>query len=269
MQSTWSNDTNQCEIAHPIVGGGGTGGTPTASFSVVTNGLTASFTDSSTDSGGSIGSWSWTFGDGGTSTAKSPSHTYAANGTYSVTETVKDSVSGKTSSATKSVSVSSGGGSSQLLGNPGFETGTASPWSMSSGVLCSNSSCSGEVAHNGSWFAWLDGYGTTHTDTVSQQVSIPSGKSSATLQFYLHIDTAETTTTSAYDKLTVQVLNSSGAVIATLGTFSNLNAASGYQVHSYNLSSYIGQTVTVKFTGTEDASLQTSFVLDDVTLTVQ
>jgi hypothetical protein len=58
-------------------------------------------------------------------------------------------------------------------------------------------------------------------------------------------------------------------VIATLGTFSNLNAASGYQVHSYNLSSYIGQTVTVKFTGTEDASLQTSFVLDDVTLTVQ
>jgi hypothetical protein len=58
-------------------------------------------------------------------------------------------------------------------------------------------------------------------------------------------------------------------VIATLANFSNLNAAAGYQVHSYNLSSYIGQTVTVKFTGTEDVSLQTSFVLDDVTLTVQ
>ena len=270
MQSTWSNDTNQCEIAHPVVSGGGSGGgTPTASFSVVTNGLAANFTDSSTDSGGTINSWSWTFGDGGTSTTQSPSHTYAASGTYSVTETVKDSVSGKTSSATKSVSVSSGGGSSQLLGNPGFETGAASPWSMTSGVLCSNTSCSGEVAHNGSWFAWLDGYGTTHTDTVSQKVSIPSGKTSATLQFYLHIDTAETTTTTAYDTLKVQLLNSSGAVIATVASFSNLNAASGYQVHSYNLSSYIGQTVTVKFTGSEDASLQTSFVLDDVTLTVQ
>jgi serine protease len=269
MQSTWSNDTNQCEIAHPIVsGGGGGGGTPTANFSVVTSGLTASFTDSSTDSGGTINSWSWTFGDGGTSTAQSPSHTYAASGTYSVTETVKDSVSGKTSSATKSVSVSSGG-SSQLLGNPGFESGSASPWSMSAGVLCSNSSCPGEVAHSGSWFAWLDGYGTTHTDTVSQKVSIPAGKSSATLQFYLHIDTDETTTTTAYDKLKVQLLNSSGTVIATLANFSNLNAAAGYQVHSYNLSSYIGQTVTVKFTGTEDVSLQTSFVLDDITLTVQ
>ena len=269
MQSTWSNDTNQCEIAHPIVsGGGGGGGTPTANFSVVTSGLTASFTDSSTDSGGTINSWSWTFGDGGTSAAQNPSHTYAASGTYSVTETVKDSVSGKTSSATKSVSVSSGG-SSQLLGNPGFESGSASPWSMTAGVLCSNSSCSGEVAHSGSWFAWLDGYGTTHTDTVSQKVSIPAGKSSATLQFYLHIDTDETTTTTAYDNLKVQLLNSSGTVIATLAHFSNLNAASGYQVHSYNLSSYIGQTVTVKFTGTEDVSLQTSFVLDDVTLTVQ
>ncbi|GLQ86675.1 PKD domain-containing protein [Dyella flagellata] len=270
MQSTWSNDTNQCEIAHPIVSGGGSGGgTPTASFSVVTNGLAANFTDSSTDSGGSINSWSWTFGDGGTSTSQSPSHTYAASGTYSVTETVKDSVSGKTSSATKSVSVSSGGGSQQLLGNTGFESGAASPWSMSAGVLCSNSSCAGEVAHNGQWFAWLDGYGTTHTDTVSQKVSIPSGKTSATLQFYLHVDTAETTTTTAYDKLKVQVLNSSGAVIATVANFSNLNAASGYQVHSYNLSAYIGQTVTLKFTGSEDASLQTSFVLDDITLTVQ
>jgi serine protease len=67
----------------------------------------------------------------------------------------------------------------------------------------------------------------------------------------------------------VQLVNSSGTVLATLGTFSNLNAASGYQVHSYNVSSYIGQTVRLKFTGTEDTSLQTSFVLDDVTLNAQ
>ncbi|MBS0447091.1 MAG: hydrolase, partial [Proteobacteria bacterium] len=49
----------------------------------------------------------------------------------------------------------------------------------------------------------------------------------------------------------------------------NLNAASGYTVRSFNLGAYIGQTVTIKFTGAEDSSLQTSFVLDDVTLTVQ
>ncbi|MGH8041493.1 MAG: PKD domain-containing protein, partial [Rudaea sp.] len=77
-QASWSNDTNACAISHPIVNhGGGGGGTPSANFSYVTNGLTATFTDSSTDSGGTIGSHSWTFGDGGTSTATNPSHTYA------------------------------------------------------------------------------------------------------------------------------------------------------------------------------------------------
>ena len=249
-------------------GGSGGGGNPVANFTDSVNGLTVNFTNTSTDTGGTISSYAWTFGDGGTSTSASPSHTYTAAGTYTVTLKVTDNT-GATNSTSKSVTVSSGGGSTQLLGNPGFETGTASPWSMSSGVLCSNSSCSGEVAHNGSWFAWMDGYGSTHTDTVSQTVSIPSGKSSATLQFYLHVDTAETTTTTAYDTLKVQLVNSSGTVLTTLATFSNLNAASGYQVHSYNLSSYIGQTVTLKFTGTEDTSLQTSFVLDDVNLNVQ
>ena len=248
-------------------GGSGGGGNPVASFTDSVSGLTVNFTNTSTDSGGTISSYAWTFGDGGTSTSASPSHTYTAAGTYTVTLKVTDNT-GATNSTSKSITVSSGG-STQLLGNPGFETGTASPWSMSSSVLCSNSSCSGEVAHNGSWFAWLDGYGTTHTDTVSQAVSIPSGKSSATLQFYLHIDTAETTTTTAYDTLKVQLVNSSGTVLTTLATFSNLNAASGYQVHSYNVSSYIGQNVTVKFTGSEDTSLQTSFVLDDVNLNVQ
>jgi xanthomonalisin len=183
-----------------------------------------------------------------------------------VTETVTDNL-GHSASMSKSVSVSSTGGSSQLLGNTGFESGTATPWTMSSGVLCSNSSCSGETAHAGSWFAWMDGYGSSHTDSVSQSVTIPAGKSSATLAFYLHIDTAETTTTTAYDTLKVQVV--SGGTTTTLATYSNLNAASGYVLKSLNLNAYIGKTVTVQFVGTEDSSLQTSFVLDDVTLTVQ
>ncbi len=267
MQSTWSNDTNECDISHPIVGGTTTG-TPVANFSDTISGLTVNFTNSSTDTGGTISSYAWNFGDGGTSTATNPSHTYAAAGTYNVSLTVTDNT-GATNTKTQSVTVSSGTVASQLLGNTGFETGTASPWAMSSGVLCSNSGCSGEVAHAGSWFAWLDGYGTTHTDTVSQQVAIPSGYTTANLTYYLHIDTAETTTTSAYDKLNVQVFNSSGTLLKTLATYSNLNAASGYSAHTVSLAAYIGQTVTIKFTGTEDASLQTSFVLDDVTLTVQ
>ncbi|HEX3896033.1 MAG TPA: S53 family peptidase [Rudaea sp.] len=220
------------------------------SASGLPSGVTASFNPASTTTSSVL-----------TLTASST----ATVGTSTVTIT---GTSGSLShSTTVSLTVtSSGGGSSQLFANTGFET-TAS-WTASSGVIC-NTGCSGESAHGGVGFAWLDGYGSTHTDTLSQKVTVPSGKSSATLQYYLHIDTAETTKTTAYDTLSVQVLNSSGTVLATLSTYSNLNAATGYVVHTANLAAYIGQTIQIRFTGKEDSSLQTSFVLDDVTLTVQ
>ncbi|MCW7942788.1 hydrolase [Streptomyces hygroscopicus] len=161
-----------------------------------------------------------------------------------------------------------GGGSTctaaQLLGNNGFESG-ATNWSASSGVITDSSS---ESPRTGSYYAWLDGYGSAHTDTLSQSVTIPSACTTATLSFFLHIDTAETSTGTAYDTLKVQVLNGSGTVLGTLATYSNLNAADGYTQRSFSLASYAGQTVTLKFTGTEGSSLQTSFVIDDTALNV-
>src|ERR1043165_3086358 len=152
----------------------------------------------------------------------------------------------------------------QLLGNPGFENGSANPapWVPTAGVIDSSTA---EPAHSGAWKAWLDGYGTTHTDTLSQQVSVPSG-ATATLSFWLHIDTAETTTTTAFDRLQVQIRNTSNTVLSTLATYSNLNHNVGYQQVSFDVSSFQGQTVKVFLTGTEDSSLQTSFVVDDFTL---
>ena len=94
------------------------------------------------------------------------------------------------------------------------------------------------------------------------------GCSSYTFTFWLHINTAETTTTTAYDTLTVQILNSSGTVLATLATYSNLNHNTGYTQHSFSLAPYAGQSVTLKFTGVEDSELQTSFVLDDTAVNV-
>ncbi|MFE3035018.1 hydrolase [Streptomyces canus] len=161
-----------------------------------------------------------------------------------------------------------GGGSTctsaQLLGNNGFESGS-STWTASSGVITNSS---GESARTGSYFAWLDGYGSAHTDTLSQSVTVPSACTTATLSFYLHVDTAETSTSTAYDTLKAQVLNSSGTVLSTLATYSNLNAASGYTQRSFSLAGYAGQTVTLKFTGTEGSTLQTSFVIDDTALNV-
>jgi hypothetical protein len=131
-----------------------------------------------------------------------------------------------------------------------------------------NSSAS-EPPHTGTFDAWMDGFGKATTDTVLQQVSIPSTSTSATFSFWLHIDTAETTKTSQFDTLTVQVRDTSGNVLQTLATFSNLNAAAGYQQHSFNLNAYIGKTVQIFFKGAEDFELQTSFVIDDCSLQVQ
>ena len=194
------------------------------------------------------------------------SGTPTASGTSSVTVTAKDTT-GATGSAsfTWTVSAASGGcTAAQLIGNPGFETGTASPWTASSGVI--NSDTTDEPAHSGSWDAWLDGYGTTHTDTLSQSVTIPSTCVNAAYSFWLHIDTAETTKTTAYDTLKVEVI--SGSTTTVLTTYSNLNAASGYAQHSFSLAPYIGKTVTLKFIGAEDSSAQTSFVLDDTALNI-
>ncbi len=179
---------------------------------------------------------------------------------YSTTVTATDTT-GAAGSASFSFTIGGTGGggcSGQKLGNPDFETGTAAPWSASSGVIDSST---GQPARSGSWKAWLDGYGASHTDTLTQSVAIPAG-CTATLSFYLHIDTKETTSSTAYDKLTVK------AGTTTLATYSNLNKNTGYALKSFNVSSLAGTTVTISFSGVEDSSLATSFVIDDTALTL-
>jgi PKD repeat protein len=160
----------------------------------------------------------------------------------------------------------------QLLGNPGFENGSSSPapWAVTSThspleVINKNSL---EPPHSGTWDAWLDGWGTTTTDTLSQSVTLPTGCSNYNLSFWLHINTAETTTSTQYDTMSVQVLNSSGTVLGTLHTYSNLDHNTGYAQRTFSLAPYAGQAITLKFTGKEDFTLQTSFVIDDTAINV-
>jgi hypothetical protein len=199
-------------------------------------------------------SWSW-------------ATTGAANGSHSLVSKAYDAAGNVGTSATVTVTVSNSS-SQQLLGNPGFENGSTNtaPWTTTSGVVDSSTS---EPAHSGTWKAWMCGYGSAHTDSVVQTVAIPSTVTTATLAFWLHIDTAETTTTTAYDTLNVQIRNSSGTVLATLATYSNLNKNTGYAQKSFDVSAYKGQTIQVYLVGSEDASAQTSFVVDDFTLNVQ
>ncbi|HSJ65771.1 MAG TPA: PKD domain-containing protein, partial [Gemmatimonadaceae bacterium] len=90
-------------------GGGGTGNTPpNAAFTYSCSGLTCSFMDTSTDADGTIASRAWSFGDGATSTATNPSHTYGGGGNFLVMLTVTDD-DGASDTESKSVTVSSGG----------------------------------------------------------------------------------------------------------------------------------------------------------------
>ena len=149
--------------------------------------------------------------------------------------------------------------STNKLVNPGFESG-ATGWTGSTGAITSSTS---RPARTGTWKAWLGGNGASTTETINQSVTIPAGTTAATLAYWIRTDTAETGTT-IYDRMRVQVVD--GTTVTTLRTFSNVGTNATYTQYSHSLAAYAGKTVTIRFTMTEDASLQTSFVVDDTSL---
>ena len=228
-----------------------------ANFSVTATGGSAPYTYQWLRNGASIA--------GATAASYSLTAQTGDNGAgFSARVTDSAATPGSATSSTATLTVSSGGATERIV-NGSFESGTTG-WAGTTGVI---GAYAGQSAYDGTRFAWLGGNGATASETITQAVAIPSAASAASLTFALHIDTAETTTTSAYDKLVVTVKNSAGTVLGTLATYSNLNKATGYQVRSFNLLAYKGQTVTLSFAVTEDASLQTSFVVDKVSLVTQ
>ena len=148
-----------------------------------------------------------------------------------------------------------------LLQNPGFESGAVN-WTGTTGVITNSSS---RPAHTGSYKAWLQGNGRSSTENLGQSVAIPATATAASLSLWIRIDTAETTSSTVYDTVKVQIVD--GSTTTTLATYSNLNKSSSYVQKTLDVTQYKGRTVTVKFVGQEDSSLQTSFVIDDVALT--
>ncbi|MDQ6788786.1 MAG: choice-of-anchor J domain-containing protein [Acidobacteriota bacterium] len=74
--------------------------------------------------------------------------------------------------------------------------------------------------------------------------------------------------TTAYDNLYVEVRNTSGTLLTTLASYSNVNkgTAGVYSQKSFSLAAYRGQTVRVQFRATTDSSVTTTFRVDDVSL---
>lgn len=259
---------------------GNDGTTHTAATNIPTDcGGTCSFsinpTSANVGAGGGTGSVSVTAGAGCTWTAVSNAtfititsgSSGSGNGTvnYSVAVNTGSSsrvgtmtVAGQTLSVTQA---GSGGGGTELLVNPGFETGTT-PWVLSGQVVRST----GAYPHSGSGYMILNATNNT-SGTLYQTVSIPAG-AARNLNFWLNITTSEAPGV-IYDRLYVEVRSTSGTLLATLATFSNVNSGTAgvYILRGpYNLGAYAGQTVRIQFRGTNDVTLPTSFRVDDVSV---
>ncbi|MDR3035428.1 MAG: M4 family metallopeptidase [Kitasatospora sp.] len=139
------------------------------------------------------------------------------------------------------------------LTNGDFEQG-ASGWTQSANDITNSTQ---QQAHGGSWYAWMMGYGSAASETLSQSnVAVPS-TGSPKLTFWLKVTTQESGST-AYDTLKVSANGQ------TLATYSNANASAGYVQKTVDLSAFRGQSVNLQFTGQEDAYLSTIFLIDDV-----
>lgn len=174
-------------------------------------------------------------------------------------------IGGRTFTVTQGVPISTG---VNVVANGDFESGAVS-WTQTSGLagvdIITNDP---NTAHSGNWYAWLGGY-NSGTDTLTQDVTIPADATSASLQFWYRIDTFETSTTAVHDTMTVSLADpSSGATLATLASFSNLDDTTGLWVRStaYDVTAFQGRTVRLKFSALNDSANITSFLIDDVSL---
>lgn len=124
-----------------------------------------------------------------------------------------------------------------------------------------------QPAMGGEQCLWLGGKGASSKASLYQNVVVPAMGDKATLDFHLHIGTAEKTTVTPYDRLMVQVVE--GSRTHTLATFSNLDAAKGFRDIKLDLSAFKGRQIRLMFSAQEVGEHQTSFVLDNISVNVQ
>ncbi|MBB2988053.1 putative Ig domain-containing protein [Terracoccus luteus] len=174
-------------------------------------------------------------------------------GTFATTLVARDAT-GATGVAAVTWVVSTRAGARGVV-NGDFESGPGG-WVADPGVIVGD----GLYARSGDGYAWLGGYGETHTDSLAQQVTVPTS-GDATLRFWLRV-ASEETDGRAHDRLRVTV---DGTPLLTV---SDTAAGGGYRLQALDLSAYRGRTVRLAWTSTEDDDgLSTTFLVDDVSLT--
>lgn len=161
---------------------------PTAGLTLDAVGLNATFDGSaSTDSDGTVTAWAWDFGDGSVGSGQTAAHTYAANGTYTVSLTVTDNDGATSVAATQQIIVNS------IAPTASF---TATQTYLGLAVDASASSDpDGTVAS----YAWSFGDGATGTGTTASHGYAAPGTYTVTL---VVTDNAGVTSVAAQQQVT-------------------------------------------------------------------
>jgi serine protease len=197
---------------------------PNAAFASSSNGLTANFTDTSTDADGSIVARAWDFGDGTGSSTANPSHTYAAGGTYTVQLTVTDN-GGMQDTRSASVTVTAPVSISLSVGDAAIDEGNSSRRTLSFTVQLSNPAPSA-VRYN---IATSDDTATAGSDYIAKSLSgvaIAAGATSKAFTVSIKGDTA----VEPDETFKVSLSNVTGATLAdaqAVGTIRNDDGGSG------------------------------------------
>ena len=159
-----------------------------------------------------------------------------------------------------------------LVANGSFTSGSAS-WTTSGAAFVTTSLPDYYTAPGYAHLATdISANGVNNaTGVLYQDVTIPAGGSSASLEFRYNFNGWEATTT-PFDYLTVTVRNTSNTILATVATYSNMDYAAGqgsayYSLKTFDMTPYIGQTVRIYFLATSDNSLGSVFRIDDVKVT--
>ena len=204
------NMTDTATISHNVAPTGPPPpSTPVAAFTTNCTLLSCAFTDTSTDTGGTITGWSWNFGDGSpVSTVQSPTHLYASGGTYTVSLTVTDD---QLDSNTASTSVSPSSGVVTLFASDTFNRtvtgglGTADlggAWTRVGGVAADLSVAPGTASflmpspsvQDSAYLASVSET-TSETDTTFTDTNVSTG----TAGVYVYLDGRRVSTNNEYD----------------------------------------------------------------------
>jgi hypothetical protein len=114
--------------------------------------------------------------------------------------------------------------------------------------------------------AWMGGI-VSGTDSLYQDIIVPASATSLVLTGYYEVRTSETSTTTIYDRGSLNLTTTTGALLEAVGSYDSTHPTTAWTALNHTFTSaQAGQTVRLYFTTTNDFSNETSFFFDSLSL---